>query len=232
MSCHRTCTAVILFGGLFVARGASADDFAGDSMEIPTTGLVNPAASRSWSEPGMKSGIGVGVALGGGIGGFTDQTMRDATASSVGGLWNLRVAIGTHIPLAFELAYAGSAVNLRSLGQDNGTLVGTSLVAGVRYNILPHANFNPYVFAGAGYQRYDVRDAQLAQSDSGIVGQDEIAVFPVGAGLSYRDRSGLTADLRGTYRATTESDLVLDMATNNPAELDSWEASASLGYEF
>ncbi len=231
MICYRITTAAILLGGLFVARGASAGDFAGDSMEVPTTGTVNPAASQSWREPGMKSGIGVGVALGGGVGGFTDQTMRDAT-SSVGGLWDLRVAIGTHVPLAFEVGYAGSAVNLRSLGQANGTLVGTSLVAALRYNILPHANFNPYVFAGAGYQRYDVRDAQLAQSDSGIVGQDEIAVFPVGVGLSYRDRSGLTADLRGTYRATTESALVLDVMTGTPAELDSWEAGAAIGYEF
>jgi hypothetical protein len=54
----------------------------------------------------------------------------------------------------------------------------------------------------------------------------------MGAGLSLRDVSGFTGDLRGTFRATTDSTLVLDGATNTYASLYSWEASAAVGYEF
>jgi hypothetical protein len=54
----------------------------------------------------------------------------------------------------------------------------------------------------------------------------------MGAGLSYRDVSGLTVDVRGTFRAAASSDLLIDPRTGNEADLHTWEASAALGYEF
>lgn len=55
--------------------------------------------------------------------------------------------------------------------------------------------------------------------------------FPIGTGVSYRDRSGFTAEVRGTYRTTTASDLVTDPVTGEGASLNSWEATAAVGYE-
>jgi hypothetical protein len=184
-----------------------------------------------WHEPGLQSDIGVGVALGGGLSGFTDQTMRDTMSNQVGGLWDLRVSVGTHVPIGLDINYIGTAANVEALGQDNGTLVGTTVEGALRFNALPHYKFNPYVFAGIGYQRYDLRNDKLATSDSGMKNSDQLVEFPMGTGIAYRDRSGFTADLRGTFRAAAKSDLVVD-PSGNKADLHTWEASGALGYEF
>jgi hypothetical protein len=192
--------------------------------------------SYAWSDDLMRSRIGVSTILGGGVTGFTDSTMRSTTAD-VGGLWDLRVALGTHIPLGIELGYVGSATNLRGLpaGQD-GTLLGTTVEGALRYNMLPHFVATPYLFAGVGWQRYDVTNANVTLSDSGMNDKDTLLEFPMGAGLAYR-MDGFVFDLRGTFRAATEQDLVLKQPTISPTSSDfapmhTWEASAALGYEF
>ncbi|MEO8842001.1 MAG: hypothetical protein ABI591_30235 [Kofleriaceae bacterium] len=189
--------------------------------------------SYAWREPRLASGVGLGLTLGGGITGFTDRTMRNTVSSNVSGLWDLRASIGTHTPIGIDVSYLGTASNVNTLtGAPNGTLIGTTVEAAIRYNILPHNVLDPYIFAGMGWQRYDVQDVRVAQSDSGMKPTDNVAEFPMGAGLSWRDRSGFTGDLRGTFRATTDSTLVLNGTTGNYAALHSWEASAALGYEF
>ena len=76
-------TLSILVAGAALAPGvAVADD------------VANPFGD-SWKDSRMQSEIGVSTILGGGITGFTDQTMRDATTTNVGGLWDLRVTIGS-----------------------------------------------------------------------------------------------------------------------------------------
>jgi hypothetical protein len=55
----------------------------------------------------------------------------------------------------------------------------------------------------------------------------DLSSFPVGVGVGWRDQRGLVLDERGTYRWTTDSDLLV---TNT--NFDNWEASANLGYEF
>jgi hypothetical protein len=192
--------------------------------------------SYAWSDDLLPSRIGVSTILGGGVSGFTDSTMRGATAD-VGGLWDLRVTVGTHIPLGIELGYVGTATNLRGLpaGQ-NGTLVGTTFEGALRYNVLPHFPATPYLFAGIGWQRYDVTNANVTLSDSGMNDMDNLLEFPMGAGMAYR-MSGFVFDVRGTFRATTEQNLVLERATTSPtsedfAPMHTWEASAALGYEF
>jgi hypothetical protein len=206
-----------------------------DDIAAPTirTTVVPGPYSYAWREPGLKSNIGVGVTIGGGLTGFTDRTMRDTVSSNVGGLWDVRASIGTHIPIGLDLTYLGTAANVNTInGQANGTLIGTTTEAALRWNILPHNDLTPYIFGGVGWQHYDVRDMKFAQSDTGMKSSDNVAEFPMGAGLSLRDVSGFTADLRGTFRATTDSTLVLDGATNTYASLFSWEASAAVGYEF
>jgi hypothetical protein len=185
----------------------------------------------AWREPALGTGIGVSAILGGGVSGFTDKTMRSTTAD-VGGLWDLRVTLGSHIPLALDVSYLGTATNVRAMpaGQ-SATLIGTTAEAALRYNILPHYDWNPYVFAGAGWQHYDVTGD--TPQVIGMATSDDLIEFPVGTGLAYR-RSGFVADLRGTFRATTEENLVLrNPATgSDPAPMHTWEASAALGYEF
>lgn len=190
----------------------------------------------AWSDDLMRSRIGVSAILGGGVVGFTDRTMR-STTSDVGGLWDLRVTLGSHIPLGVELSYLGTATSLRGLpaGQD-GTLIGTTVEGALRYNVLPHFAWTPYAFAGIGWQRYDVTQAHVTLSDSGMNDHDNLLEFPMGAGLAYR-MAGFVLDLRGTFRAATEQNLVLKQPAAAPTSSDfapmhTWEASAALGYEF
>jgi hypothetical protein len=203
-----------------------------DSLSDPSTSTF----SYAWRDDRMQSGIGISTTLGGGVTGFTDKTMRDTT-SSTGGLWDLRVTLGSHIPLALDISYLGSATNINGLpGGQSGTLIGTTVEGALRYNILPHAVWNPYVFGGVGWQRYDVTQTHVSLSDSGMNDHDNLVEFPVGAGLSYRV-GGLVADLRGTFRATTEQNLVLKTPSLSPtsgdfAAMHTWEASAAVGYEF
>ncbi len=213
-----------LVGVLALAGSAAADVIVYDHPS---------ATSYSWTEGYLPSGIGVGLILGGGIAGFTDSTVRSSLSSSLSGLWDARVAIGTHIPLGIELAYIGTGADMASLnGVGNGTLVGSTAEGTLRYNILPHFELDPYVFAGVGWQRYDTTGTTFSTADTGIRSSDSFAEFPMGAGVSYRDPTGWLVDLRGTYRAAASSNLFLDQNTGGYAGLSWWEASGALGYEF
>jgi hypothetical protein len=188
------------------------------------------AYSYAWSDPRLRSGVGFGVQLGGGISGFTDGNMRDVTAN-VAGAWDMRTTIGTHVPIGVDIGYLGTAASLHTFAGDaNGTLIGTTIEAVVRWNILPHAIWNPYVFAGSGWQRYDVANMQFAVSDTGIRDSDDLIEFPIGTGVSYR-RSGFVGDFRATFRATSESTL-LTQQDGSHVPLHTWNVAAALGYEF
>jgi hypothetical protein len=198
------------------------------------------ATSYAWHDERMSSGIGVAAIIGGGVSGFTDRQMRDTVSSNVSGLWDARFTFGSHVPIGLDVAYLGTAVNLNSLsGTQTATLVGTTAEGALRWNILPHADFNPYIFGGMGWQRYDVTGRTVNLSDSGMRQSDNSIVFPMGAGLSYRHPSGFLVDARGTFRANVDQGLVLQpgnspSSTNssNYAPMHTWEASAAVGYEF
>jgi hypothetical protein len=187
--------------------------------------------SYAWSDPTLKSEIGVGASAGGGIGGFTDHSMRDLMTNRVAGLGGIRVSVGTQIPIGIELSYLGMAGHINTIdGLANGTLVVATFEGVVRYNLLPHNLVTPYVFAGLGWQHYGVWDVQFARADTGLSSSDNVMSVPSGVGFTMHDRSGLDLDVRGTFRATTDSTLVLE-PTGEYAKLYSWEASAHLGYE-
>jgi hypothetical protein len=194
--------------------------------------------SSAWRDDALRSGIGVSTILGGGVAGFTDDTMRDTT-SDVGGLWGLRVTVGSHIPLGLDLSYAGTATNINGLpGGQSGTLIGTNVEGALRFNMLPRAPLTPFIFGGVGWQRYDVTETNVSLSDSGMNDKDNLLQFPIGAGFAYR-MAGLVGELRGTFRAATEQNLVLRTSTvpGSPtsedfAPMHTWEASAAVGYEF
>lgn len=202
-----------------------------DTVIVPETQGV---AAYAWNEPYLASGIGVGLTIGGGLSGFTDRTMRDSVSTQVSGLWDARLTLGTHIPLGLDLNYVGSAVNVNSLaGTRNGTLIGSTAEAALRWNVLPHQMVTPYFFGGIGWQRYDLTDRQLATADSGMQTSDNFLEVPMGVGLAIRQMNGFTFDARGTYRqAVTDSDLVKHADGNGFATPSTWEASANLGYEF
>lgn len=189
--------------------------------------------SYAWYDPRLSTGVGVGISVGGGVAGFRDSLMRDTMSSSVSGLWNARLTIGTHIPLGLDLSYVGTAQDVNTFsGANNGTLIGSAAEGMLRWNLLPHYVVNPYLFGGVGWQHYDVTNVKFATADTGMKTSDNVFEVPMGAGIALRDMSGFTFDLRGAFRWVDTTDLLIDPRTGDRANLDTWEASANLGYEF
>jgi hypothetical protein len=125
-------------------------------------------------------------------------------------------------------------------GGRSGTLLGTTFEGAARFNMLPHFAWNPYVFGGVGWQHYDVTRTNVTLSDSGMNDKDTLLEFPLGVGVAYRT-GGFVIDVRGTFRIATDQDLVLKNpafpstiapTTTDFAAMDTWEASAAVGYEF
>src|SRR5262249_50375380 len=175
-----------------VAQGHHPARAQPDQSTEPTSTNTNQVSSDdpygyAWSDPMLSSGIGVSVLLGGGITGFTEKAVRNRTAS-VGGLWDLRVTIGSRIPLGLDVSYVGTATDINSglLPGQSGTLIGTAVEGAVRWNILPHFTWNPYLFLGVGWQRYDVTGTHVTLAINGMNDSDNLVEFPMGAGLSYR----------------------------------------------
>jgi len=210
-------------------RTARADSYI---VEHDDTGYET-SGYGTWTDPSVQTGIGFGVNVGGGITGFTDRTIRSST-SPVGGLWDLRATLGSHVPLALELGYLGTATQIQSLfGNAKGTMIGTAFEGDVRLNLMPHEIVDPYVFIGVGWQRYNIDEKSFQLSDTGIANRDDLLEVPMGAGLSYR-LGGFVTDVRGTFRATQDANLVLESprtGTGGFAPMHTWEASLSLGYE-
>jgi hypothetical protein len=186
-----------------------------------------------WHETNLSSGVGISTMLGGGVGGFTDSAARHAMSGDIGGLWALMVTIGSHTPLGLDVNYIGTAGTIQSLtSMQSGTLIGTAFESALRWNIWSDYPLTPYLFLGVGYQRYDVSGANFNQADSGIRDSATCAMFPMGAGLVYRE-DGLVIDVRGTVRPATDSNLVLtSFDSTSHASLHTWSANAGVGYEF
>jgi len=208
--------------------------------EPPTESNTNMFAfDFDWHNPRLRSGIGVSMVAGGGVAQFTKATMR-GTTSDIGGLWNVHLTLGTHLPLALDLAYVGTATHIGGLPTGNSaTLLGSAAEGTLRWNVLPNFVWTPYVFGGVGYQRYDVKGGNVSLSDSGMNSSDNLLSVPAGLGFVWRGDNGLVADIHGTYRFTWFQDLVLangapinTTSNNSFVKLDNWEASAAIGYEF
>jgi hypothetical protein len=200
------------------------------SLAACATVLLAPRLARA-EPPPVWAGKGIALVAGGGIGGFADRSARDMISTSIGGAWDVRATLGSRMPVALDVSYAGSAANLRGPGAgDQGVLGGTAFEAAFRYNLAPGATWSPYGFVGIGWQRYHVTGATFDLTDAGMRGRDDLAVFPVGMGLLWRPLDGLVVDVRGTARPTFGNEL-LRADANHYVPMDSWELAAAIGYE-
>jgi hypothetical protein len=215
---------LLLGAGILVSPAVSADEMSDIEVDF---GDAEPSA---WNDPKLVSGIGVGVTIGAGVSGFTEEGVRDNLDTDANSAWSVRAAFGTHTPLGLEIGYNGTTVDLESSPFGTASMLGTTLEGGVRLNILPHSDFDPYVFAGLGWTHYDIRDEQLVRADSGLQSDDDVMHAPMGIGLAYRAPGGVTFDARGTFRAAGNSDLITDVTGSHP-DLHTWEASGNIGYE-
>jgi len=206
---------------------------------VPAEPLYAPVATDDDpSDDHLYTPFGMAVSVGGGVVNFFDSDTRGFT--DPGGSWEARLTVGTRTRLAVEAAYVGSAQNVEALGLDNtAVLVGTSFEGDARLNLTRTA-LQPYLFGGIGYTRYDISNADF--NTSSIHDQEEMGHIPVGAGLGWQ-YGGLLLDLRGTLRAafddglrqTGESDDEIipdDTEGSTRAELDTWNVTGRVGFEF
>lgn len=181
--------------------------------------------------------MGIGLAVGGGTSGFTNETLRGTT--DVGGDWDVRLTLGTRTPFAAEVSYIGSAQRVDALGLDNDAmLVGNGVQGALRLNAIPGGDVTPFLFAGAAWRHYNVTNTEVNTSD--VRDSDDVLEIPVGIGIAGHI-SGLLLDLRGEFRPSAFEDLVpatggddgfvLD-ANDSMAALNRWGVNASVGAEF
>lgn len=196
--------------------------FAATLVIVPGMALAEEVEEEE--ETGI-AGIPVSATFGGGVVGFVDTETRDFATE--GGAWEGRLAFNAGRRVELEAAYIGSLQNIDALGLDStAQLLGTGFEAAIRINVLEGA-WQPYAVVGGGWTRYDITNADTNTSD--VSDSDNIAVIPLGVGLGYRmDR--YLVDLRGTYRATTDADLIA--TRTNEATLDTWSASLRAGFQF
>jgi hypothetical protein len=178
---------------------------------------------------GPRSGVGIGVTVGGGLTGFVDEQARAFVGT--GPSWDARITIGTRLPVAFEGAYTGSAQDISAPGINKAILLGNGAEGALRLNLTQIA-LQPYLFGGLGWTRYEVHGTSETSWTSQRT--DYILTVPFGAGIAARVAAGLLLDLRVTGRAAFGNDLMDGASTNTgrDARLHSWNFGGRLGWEF
>lgn len=167
-----------------------------------------------------KSDLGVSVTAGAGVRRFTSDDMRTALTNEWSGVAEVRLTLGSRKRFGLEASTSASAARARSGDTDSTPLIGLDDELALRLNVLPRGDVAPYAFAGIGWQHFDIRNGVLG------IDQDETSmVFPVGAGIAYRNPGGPLFDVRGTFRPAAFDNLIADTS------LDSWTVSAAVGFE-
>lgn len=213
---------LVCAGSLVTTGTALADEY--DPVVEDGSVVTYDIYDYSWYDARKATGIGVGMTIGGGFAGFTDGS-TDALIDAAGA-FNLRLLVGSHIPLGLELGYTATAGDMRTVGLDDADLSGNALDAVARWNILPHYAWTPFAFLGIGWQNYsaDFIDTFVFDPDNDDV---NMAALPMGVGVAYRANNGLTVDVRGTFRPVDDPEAFEDTRFS----LDTWEATAAIGYD-
>lgn len=193
--------------------------------------LLQEAGEQIIPEQSIFQRLGTELALGGGVTGFLDGDTTDVT--SVGGMWDVRVAFGTKQYAALEIAYVGSAhdVDADELDPD-ADLLGGALEVVARGTFFPDEELQPYAFAGVGWQHYDVVNEDFNRS---IIDENiDAAVFPLGLGLAFKAApTGFFVDGRVSFRLTAGNELFREERNlSERANLHTWAAIVRFGWQF
>ncbi len=201
---------------------------------MPTATTYTPVYTEEMvvvtNEPFLEK-YGVAFVLGGGVEGFTNDSMRQSTKD--GGNWDARAIFGTRDWVGFEAAYIGSAQSIDALGLDgNALLVGNGVQGNLRLNLTTNQLVQPFAFAGAAWRHYSLQNTGINTSD--VRDTDDVLEVPMGVGLAYK-YDGFMIDARGEFRAVTGNDLMpslTDTAGDTRAEMHRWGVNANIGYAF
>jgi hypothetical protein len=203
----------------------------------PTIAAAQPDYEPMPAEPAPSSGyttledLGFSLSAGGGVEGFTSDTMRRTTDD--GGNWGVRAAIGTSSFVGFEGAYIGSAQSIDSLGLDSDTmLVGNGAQGAVRLNATTDMEVQPFLFAGLAWRHYELTGTDINTSD--VANSDDVLEVPMGVGVAFK-AGDLLLDARGEFRAVTGEDLTRSLNStdsNDSAAMHRWGVNANIGYAF
>jgi hypothetical protein len=172
---------------------------------------------------------GLALQLGGGVTGFTRENARDSFGT--GGYWDARAILGSQSFLGAELAYVGSAREVKEPGvSDTGALLGNGAEAVARVNLPLTAGsvqLTPFAFGGAGWTYYQIvnRDSNTSRMKDNA--NAFILPFGAGASLTY---DHFVIDARFTYRAVFDDDLV-PTGNGDNQDLQNWSAGLMLGYQ-
>lgn len=178
--------------------------------------------------PNLRTGIGVGAVVGGGLMNFINDDVRDFV--DVAGAWNARLTFGTRSMLAGELEYNGSAQDVEALGLDtDAVLLGTGASASARMNLVAEGRWQPFFVAGFGWQNYQLVNEDF--NESNMTDDDNLYQIPLGVGIDYR-QGGFLADLRGEVAITGDNDLIIETPENDDTELHNWSVNLNIGWEF
>jgi hypothetical protein len=244
-----------LWTTLALGMAATSPAFAQTAAEQPATTepstatpIISPPPATPVETPGYvaastrdttyvrtteRERMGFTIAAGGGTSGFTSSGLRDST--NFGGDWDVRLTIGSRSPLAFEASYIGSAQTISGLGvSNNAMLIGNGAQGALRLNLTTDLAVQPFVFGGAAWRRYNLRNNSNATSDVG--NKDDVMEFPVGAGIAGKFM-GFVVDARGEFRYTTNADLITTtsepvIGVSNSDTMHRWGVNANIGYEF
>lgn len=172
---------------------------------------------------------GLAVQVGGGATAFSRKSARNDFGT--GGYWDARAVLGSRSFFGAELAYVGSARDIRAAGvSDSAALVGNGAEAVARVNLPLSAGalrVEPFLFGGAGWTYYQVVKSDI--NTSGIKDHANAFVVPFGTGVSAA-YSHFLVDARFTYRAVVDDKLV-PTGGDDHLDLQNWSAGLTVGYE-
>jgi Outer membrane protein beta-barrel domain len=174
------------------------------------------------------SQFGVGFVFGGGVSGYVNDQARELT--DPGGSWEVRLTIGTRSFVSLEAAYVGQANRLIGFGRDDAMLVGHGGEGMLRFNLGTY-RVQPYFVGGMGWMHYEVQNAPRAVRRLGAA-TDSMTTFPLGAGMSFRLGEGFLIDLRTMIRWVDRDNLFRKNNQSPTPTLHTWNANATLGWEF
>lgn len=205
-----------------------------DPAPAPTATTYTPVYTEpvvvATDEPFLER-YGVAFVLGGGVDGFTNDSLRSSTKD--GGSWDARAIFGTRDWVGFEAAYIGSAQSINALGLDNDALlVGNGVQGNLRLNLTRDQLVQPFAFAGAAWRHYNLQNNGINTSD--VRDSDDVLEIPMGVGLAYK-YEGFMIDARGEFRAATGEDLMPSLSGldgDSRAEMHRWGVNANIGYAF